>query len=159
MNAVHVCRTYRRCALESKIELSDDEMLGSDEELRAYQDQIVTRKTDLTAEAPGVFQQKLHQGQVRADVETLLGAGIMNPSLLLLLQIPVNAPNKPAARLPGPVVQKLVQLNALINPFPEVDLILPNVEGTSPPAKRLNFNRLSKALDDVVRAAAQAEAG
>ncbi len=148
-----------RKALESKIELADDEMLVSDDEMRAYQEQIVTRKTELTAEAPGVFQQKLNQGQVRADVENLLGAAIMNPSLQLLLQIPLNAPNKPAAKLPGPVVQKLMQLNALINPFPEVDLILPNVDGTAPPAKRLNFNRLSKALDDAARAAAQAEAG
>ena len=47
-----------------------------------------------------------------------------------------------------PMMQKLMQINKMINPFPELDLILPNVAEAEPPAKRLNFNRLSKSLNE-----------
>jgi hypothetical protein len=135
-----------RKALESKLELAPDELVVSEEEQRAYREQIVTRKTELNMAAPGVFDLRLDHGALRATMEQLLAAGITNPSLRLLMQIPMNPPGKSAAKLPPPLVQKLLQLNALINPFPELDLILPNVEETAPPAKRLNFNRLAKAL-------------
>ena len=137
-----------RKALESKIELGSDEMQVSEEELGLYRDQIVTRKTEIAAESPGVMELRINQGNVRASVEELLDTGITAPSLRLLFQIPFNAPNKPATKFPSTTVQKLLALNALINPFPEIDLILPNVQDSVPAAKRLNLNRLSKALDE-----------
>jgi hypothetical protein len=135
-----------RKAIETKIELAPDELQVSEEEQKGYQEQIITRKTELGVAVPGVFDLRLNHGAVRATLEQMLGAGITNPSFRLLLQIPMNAPNKPATKVPPPLVQKLLQLNSLIHPFPELDLILPNVEETAPPAKRLNFNRLAKAL-------------
>jgi hypothetical protein len=135
-----------RKALETKIELAPDELQVSEEEQRNYQEQIVTRKTELATAAPGVFDLRLNHGAVRATMEQLLGAGITNPSLRLLLQIPLNPPNKPAAKVPQQLAARLIQLNSLMHPFPELDLILPNVEETAPPAKRINFNRLAKVL-------------
>jgi hypothetical protein len=137
-----------RKALESKIELTPDEMVVTEEEQKSYDEQIVTRKTELNVEAPGVLGMRLQHGPIRATVEELLKLGLTIPSLRLVLQIPLNAPNKPAQRIPPAIAQKIVGLNALMHPFPVMDLVLTNVEESAPPAKRLNFNRLSKALSE-----------
>jgi hypothetical protein len=137
-----------RKALESKIELAPDEMVVTEEEQKSYDQQIVTRKTELNVEAPGVLGMRLQHGALRATVEEMLKLGLTIPSLRLALQIPLNAPNKPAQRLPPAIAQKIVGLNALMHPFPTVDLVLQNVEESAPAAKRLNFNRLAKALGE-----------
>ena len=123
-------------------------MVVSEEEQKAYDQQIITRQTELNVEAPGVLHLRLQHGPVRASVEELLKLGLTIPSFRLVLQIPLNAPNKPAQRLPPALAQKIVGLNALMHPFPAVDLVLQNVEESAPAAKRLNFNRLGKALSE-----------
>jgi hypothetical protein len=137
-----------RKALESKIQLAPDEMIVTEEEQKAYDQQIVTRQTELNVEAPGVLNMRMQHGQIRASVEDMLKLGLTIPSLRLVLQMPLNAPNKPAQRLPPAIAQKIVGLNALMHPFPAVDLVLQNVEESASAVKRLNFNRLGKALGE-----------
>lgn len=137
-----------RKAVESRVALDEGDLEVSEEELRTYREQIDARKTELTQEAPGIFDKKLMHGPVKASLEQMLQLGLTNPSLRLVLQLPLHTTGKGTARLPGAAAQKLVQLNTLINPFPTVDLVLPNVEGEAPPAKRINFNRLARALTE-----------
>jgi hypothetical protein len=87
---------------------------------------------------------KLVQGTVQLKLDQLLNLGLNGPSLALLLQMPMNLPNKPPAKLPGPVVHKVLLLNQLMNPLPEHDVTLSNVEHEAPIAKKINFNRLAK---------------
>ena len=138
-----------RKSLEGKLEMNDDDLVVSEEELRAYNDQILNRKSELSMEAPGTLEQKLNQGPLSTTIDSLLGLGLTPTSMRLILQLPMSAPQKGAAKLPQGVVQKLMQLNLLMNPFPDTDLVLPNVDEKAPPTKRLNFNRLSKALDSM----------
>ena len=138
-----------RKALEGKLEMNEDDLTVSEEELRAYNDQILNRKTEIGKEAPGTLEQKLNHGPLSTTIDRLLALGLTPASLHLVLQMPMSAPQKGAAKLPQGVVQKLMQLNLLMNPFPEMDLVLPNVDEKAPPTKRLNFNRLSKALDSM----------
>jgi len=133
-----------RKALETKIELAEDEMTVSPEEMRAFEEQIVTRKTEIMTELGGVFDLKLLHGPVRITLDALLKLGIQPASLRLLLQMPFTASNKPSVRIPPPVAAKLMALNRFMHPFPEHDLLLPNVDEKAPPARRLNFNRLAK---------------
>ena len=135
-----------RKALQTKINLEEDEMVVTPEEEAAYQEQIVAGITQLNLDAPNTLEHRLVQGQVNTTVENLLDVGITRDSLRLVLSLPVNLPNKPTVRLPRKVVSRLLGLSQLKNPFPETDLILPNVDPNSPAAKRLNLNRLAKLL-------------
>lgn len=133
-----------REALATKIELGEEDMTVSPDEMHSYQEQIDARVTEIGMEAPQIMEQRLVQGAVNTTVDKLLEVGLTNLSLRLVLTLPVNLPNKPAAKLPGPVVRKLLGLNQLKHPFPKHDLILPNVAENEPPAKRINLNRLAK---------------
>ena len=133
-----------RKLVASKMEVGDHELVVTDQELKDYQQIILTRKTELMHETPALMDFKLVQGPVQLKLDQLLNLGLNGPSLTLLLQMPLNPPNKPAAKLPGPVVHKVLMLNQLMNPLPEHDLILPNVEQDAPIAKKINFNRLAK---------------
>jgi hypothetical protein len=133
-----------RKLVASKMKLGDDELVVTEQELKDYQQIIVTRKTELMQETPALLDYKLVQGPVQLKLDQLLGLGLNAPSLILLLQMPLNPPNKPPAKLPGPIVRKVLMLNQLINPLPEHDVTLPNVEQEAPIAKKINFNRLAK---------------
>ena len=135
-----------RQAVASRVELEDGEMQVSQEETQAYESQIVTMKTELNMEAPGTLEQRFMHGPVNTTLEKLLNASLTQASLRLLLSLPVNAPNKPPAKLEAPVVQKLLALNQLTHPFADIDVVLPNVEASEPANKRINFNRLSKVI-------------
>jgi len=133
-----------RKLVASKMKLDDQELVVTDQELKDYQQIIVTKKTELMHETPSLMDYKLVQGPIQLKLEQLLGLGLNSPSLVLLLQLPLNPPNKPPAKLPGPVVRKVLMLNQLMNPLPEHDVTLPNVEQEAPIAKKINFNRLAK---------------
>lgn len=133
-----------RKLVASKMKLDDQELVVTDQELKDYQQIIVTKKTELMQETPSLMEYKLVQGPIQLKLEQLLGLGLNSPSLVLLLQLPLNPPNKPPAKLPGPVVRKVLMLNQLMNPLPEHDVTLPNVEQEAPIAKKINFNRLAK---------------
>ncbi|MDH4225577.1 MAG: hypothetical protein OEW12_08020 [Deltaproteobacteria bacterium] len=135
-----------RKAVESKISLQPDEMVLSQEEIAQFQNQVNTAITELNMEMPGILDQKMIQGQVRASVEQLLKVGLTGTSFRLLLMLPFNAPNKPPAKIPPAIAQKLLRVNQLMNPFPVEDIIFTNVDPAQPVIKRLNFNRLSKSL-------------
>jgi hypothetical protein len=74
----------------------------------------------------------------------MLDLGLNAASLNALLHMPLSPPNKPATKLPQPLVRKVLALNQLMHPIPEQDLMLPNVEADAPLIKRINFNRLAK---------------
>jgi hypothetical protein len=133
-----------RRLVASRMKLEDHELQVSEQELKEHQQIILTRKTELMQETPALMDYRLVQGPVQLRLEQLLGLGLTGSSLLLLLQLPLNPPNKPAARLPTPVVKKVLMLNQLMHPLPENDVTLPNVEQEAPIAKRINFNRLAK---------------
>ncbi len=133
-----------RKLVASKMKLDDSELQVSEQELKDYQQIIATRKTELMMETPALMDYKLIQGAVQLKLDQILGMGLTPSSLVLLLQLPMSPPNKPAAKLPPPVVRKVLMLNQLINPIPENDVTLPNVEPEAPIAKRINFNRLAK---------------
>jgi hypothetical protein len=135
-----------RSAVAQKVPLEANELAVSPEDLESYRQQIVSRKTELNVEAPGVLEQRLALGPVKAKVDDLLSMGITTPSLRLLFSLPFAAPNRPATKLPVEVIKKLLMLNQLSHPLPEHDIILPNVEATAPVMKRVNFNRLQKLL-------------
>jgi hypothetical protein len=135
-----------RSAVAQKIPLEEKELVVSEAELETYRQQIVSRKTELNMEVPGVLEQRLSLGPVKAKVDDLLGIGLTMASLRLLFSLPFAAVNKAAARLPGETVKKLLMLSQLSNPLPEHDIILPNVEPNAPVMKRVNFNRLQKLL-------------
>ncbi|HKI97748.1 MAG TPA: hypothetical protein VKB51_04665 [bacterium] len=135
-----------RSAVAQKIPLQPEELQVSEEELQSYQQQILARKTELSMELPGILDQRLALGPVKAKVQDLLDMGLNAISLRLLFNLPFAAPNKPANKLPGEAVKKLLLLNQLTHPLPEHDIILPNVEATAPVMKRVNFNRLQKLM-------------
>lgn len=83
---------------------------------------------------------------MQAKIDDLLSMGLNHASLLLLFSLPFSGPNKPAAKLPGEAVKKLLMLNQLSNPVAENDITLPNVEASAPAMKRVNFNRLQKLM-------------
>jgi hypothetical protein len=133
-----------RKLVASKMQLGEHELVVSDQEMKDYQQVILTRKTELMQETPALMDYKLVQGTVQLKLDQLLNLGLNGPSLALLLQMPMNLPNKPPAKLPGPVVHKVLLLNQLMNPLPEHDVTLSNVEHEAPIAKKINFNRLAK---------------
>ena len=133
-----------RKLVASKMKLEEHELQVSEQELKDYQQIIATRKTELMMETPALMEYKLVSGPVQLKLDQLLSLGLNGPSLVLLLQLPLNPPNKPAAKLPPPIVRKVLMLNQLMNPLPENDVTLPNVEPEAPILKRINFNRLAK---------------
>ncbi len=133
-----------RKAIAARIKLDDTELVVTEGELKEHQQNVVNQKTELLMEAPGVLEQKLIQGQVQMRVDDLLKLSLNTPSLLLLLQLPLAAPNKAPAKLAPPVIRKVLILNQLMNPLAENDLVLPNVEADAPVTKRINFTRLAK---------------
>lgn len=134
-----------RKALATRIELGDNDMVVTEEELHAYQEQITTLKTDIAMAFPGLLDQRLREGAVNTTLNRILEIGIEPKSLRLILSLPVNEPNKPPAKIPQPAVAQMMKLNQLMHPFAEIDLILENVAENTPAAKKLNLNRLSKA--------------
>ncbi len=135
-----------RSAVAQQVPLEPEELVVSEEELAAFREQIVNQKSALTAEIPGILEQRLAQGPVKAKVDDLLGMGLTAGSLSLLFNLPFSGQNKAPAKLPGEAVQKLLDINRLSHPLPEHDIILPNVEESAPAMKRVNFNRLQKLL-------------
>ena len=135
-----------RSAIAQKIDLEEYELKVSEEDMQAYQQQIVSRKTEVQVEVPGILEQKLAQGPVRAKIDQLLNMNLTPASLRLLFHLNFSAPNKAAAKIPGEAVKKLLMLNQLVNPLPENDISLPNVEENAPAMKRVNFNRLQKLM-------------
>jgi hypothetical protein len=135
-----------RSAVGQKMPLEESDLAISAEEQHTYREQILSRKTELNVELPGIMEHRLAQGAVPARIEQLLEMGLTIPSLRLLFTLPFSAPNKPAGKLPGEVVRKLLMLNQLAHPLPENDLTLPNVEENAPAMKRINFNRLQKLM-------------
>ncbi|MCH9044541.1 MAG: hypothetical protein IIA40_00375 [SAR324 cluster bacterium] len=135
-----------RSAVAQKLTLEAHELPVSEQELEQYRQQIISRKTELNLEVPGVLDQRLAQGPVQAKIDDLLSMGLTPASLLLLFSLPFSGPNKPAAKLPGEAVKKLLMLNQLSNPLAENDITLPNVEASAPAMKRVNFNRLQKLM-------------
>jgi hypothetical protein len=135
-----------RQAVASRTELEENEMAVTPEEIQAYEQQIVTMKTEVSMEAPGTLEQRFMHGPVNTTVSKLLDAALTQASLRLVLSLPVNPPNKPGAKLPGPIVQKLLVLNQLTHPFAANDVVLPNVEESEPANRRINFNRLQKVV-------------
>lgn len=133
-----------RKLVASKMKLEEHELEVSEQELKDYQQIIATRKTELMMETPALMDYKLVQGPVQLKLDQLLSMGLNGSSLVLLLQLPLNPPNKPPSKLPPPIVRKVLMLNQLMNPLPENDVTLPNVEPEAPVAKRINFNRLAK---------------
>jgi hypothetical protein len=133
-----------RTAVAQRIPLEAKDLVVSEAELESYKQQIISRKTELNVEFPGLLGQGLALGPVKIKVDALLNIGLTGPSLRLLLNLPFAAPNKPASKLPAEAVKKLLMLNQLTHPMPEHDVILPNVEPTAPVMKRVNFNRLQK---------------
>ncbi len=136
-----------REAVSSRTKLEEGDMKVSAEESQAYEQQIVTKKTELTMETPGILEQRFRHNTVNTTLDKVLNAGLTQASLALALSLGASAPNKPVVKLPPPVVQKLLALNQLMHPFAEHDISLPNVAETEPPAKRVNFNRLQKLLE------------
>ena len=135
-----------RQAVASRVDLEEEEMPVTSEEKHAYEQQITTMKTEVNMEAPGTLERRFVHGPVNTTVEKLLDAALTQASLRLVLSLPVNAPNKPAEKLPAPIVQKLLVLNRLTHPFADNDLVLPNVDDSEPANKRINFNRLQKVV-------------
>ena len=135
-----------RSAIAQKITLEENDLMVSEEEMQAYQQQIVSRKTELNTEVPGIMEQKLSQGPVRAKIDQLLDMNLTPASLRLLFNLNFSGPNKAAAKIPGEAVKKLLMINQLVNPLPEHDISLPNVEENAPAMKRVNFNRLQKLM-------------
>jgi len=133
-----------RMAISQKITLEEGDLSVSEEEMESYRQQILTRKQDVNIENPGILDQKLSQGPVPVKVDDLLNMGLTASSLRLLFQLPFNAPNKPAAKISGEAVKKLLMINQLAHPLPDKDIILPNVEESAPAMKKVNFNRLQK---------------
>jgi hypothetical protein len=133
-----------RKQVSGRMKLEDHELAVSEQELKEYQGHIVTWKTELNMEVPGVLEHRLIHGAVNFKVDELLDMGLTEPSLRLLLQMPIGLPNKPPGKLPAASLDKVLTLNRMIHPLPEHDLVLPNVEADAPPAKRINFNRLGK---------------
>lgn len=135
-----------RSAIDQKITLEENELKVSEEDMQAYQQQIITRKTELQVEIPGIMEHRLAQGPVRANIEQLLDMNLTPASLILLFHLNFSGPNKPGAKIPGEAVKKLLMINQLVNPLPENDISLPNVEESAPALKRVNFNRLQKLM-------------
>ncbi|MCZ6628328.1 MAG: hypothetical protein O7E56_08890, partial [SAR324 cluster bacterium] len=135
-----------REAVSSRTDLKADEMPVSDEEAQAFDQQVMSMKTDLNTEAPGTLEKRFRHNTVNTTVDKMLEAGLTQGSLALALKLPVNAPNKPGERIPPQVVKKLLVLNQLMHPFAEHDITLPNVDASQPPEKHINFNRLQKLL-------------
>ncbi|MCZ6843402.1 MAG: hypothetical protein O7G32_11295 [SAR324 cluster bacterium] len=135
-----------REAVSSRTDLKADEMPVSDEEAQAFDQQVMSMKTDLNTEAPGTLEKRFRHNTVNTTVDKMLEAGLTQGSLALALKLPVNAPNKPGEKIPPQVVKKLLVLNQLMHPFAEHDITLPNVDASQPPEKHINFNRLQKLL-------------
>jgi hypothetical protein len=83
---------------------------------------------------------------VRTTLAKLLELGLTGAGMTLILQLPFAGPNKQAARLPPPIAKQVLLLNQMTHPFAEQDVVLPNVDASAPPAKRLNLSRLAKAV-------------
>jgi hypothetical protein len=133
-----------RKIVSARMKLEDGELAVSEEEVKHYQQQILTAKTELNMEMPGLMDLKMIHGPVQVKVDHMLDLGLTAASLNALLHMPLSPPNKAPVKLPPPTVRRLLALNQLIHPIPEHDLLLPNVEADAPPAKRINFNRLAK---------------
>lgn len=136
-----------RTAIGQKIPLQPGELEVSPQEMQAYKGQIASRKQELDAEVPGILEHKLSQGNIRASISQLLDMGLKPQSLMLMFQMPFAAPNKAGTRIPGETVKKLLIINQLTHPLPEHDIILPNVDPSSPALKKINFNRLQKLME------------
>ncbi|MBI4081962.1 MAG: hypothetical protein HY423_05060 [Candidatus Lambdaproteobacteria bacterium] len=137
-------KIFLRKAILTKIQLEESEMMVSPEELRAYEDHVNALKTELMTEMPGVMELKFIHGPARISVGDLLGLGIKRESLLLLLQAPFTASNKPGIRIPPAIARKVLAVNQLVHPFADQDLLLPNIPPETPLLKRINLNRLAK---------------
>lgn len=136
-----------KSTVEGKLELEEHELIIAPEEMAKYQQQIQTRIMELNEALPGIMEYRVVTGALQARLEQIINVGITMNSLMLVLQLPFNAPNQPANKFPGEVVKKLMTINQLSHPMPEHDLILDNVESTAPPQKRLNLNRLQKLIE------------
>ena len=135
-----------RQALATRIELNDDDMVISPDEQRAYDELITAMVTELGMEFPQVLEHKLVQGAVNTTLGSLLEAGLTNASLKVILHVPMNLPNKPAAKLAPAITRKILTLNQLKHPFPKHDVLLDNVPDSQPAVKRIAFNRLGKLI-------------
>src|SRR5574341_1595800 len=124
--------------------LGEGDLAVPEDDVRQYQQEIVTAKTELNMESPGLLESKLVHGQFQVKVSHLLDLGLTPASLDVLLTLPVSAPGKPAAALAPEVVAKLKALNQMMHPIAEHDVLLANVEADAPAAKRINFSRLAK---------------
>jgi hypothetical protein len=133
-----------RKVVSSRMDLGKDDLAVSEEEERLYRQEIITAKTELNMEAPGLMESKIVHGQFQTKLEHLLDMGLTQASLEALLSLPVSAPGKPAAALAPEVVDRLKALNRTMNPIPEHDVLLTNVDPDAPAAKRINFSRLAK---------------
>ena len=135
--------TFRKL-VASRMKLEEHELQVSAEELKHHEQVVMTHKTEIMMETPGLMDYKVVQGIVQLKLDQLLNLGLTGQSLALLLQLPLHPPNKQPTKLPTPVVRKVLQLNQLMHPLPEHDLTLPNLEPDTPLVKRINFNRLAK---------------
>ena len=133
-----------RKAVEGPLGLEENDLKLSEEDLQVYAQELHNLQAQLEQELPGIMDAKLTQGQVQATLKDLLKLGITGASLQVLLQLPLATPRKAAAKLPANLVKQVLLLNQLQHPFADVDLLLPNVEPTAAPAKRLNLSRLAK---------------
>jgi hypothetical protein len=133
-----------RKVVSTRMKLEDHELAVSDEEVKQYQQQILTAKTELNMEVPGLMDLKMIHGPLQIKLDQMLDLGLDAASLNALLHMPLSPPNKAPVKLPLPTVRKVLALNHLMHPIPEHDLLLPNVEADAPLIKRINFNRLAK---------------
>jgi len=135
-----------REALASKVNLADDDLQITSEEMRGYEELISAQITEIGMEVPQIMEHKLMFGQVNTTVGKLIDIGLTTACLKVVLQLPVNLPSKPASKLPSGVVHKLLALNQLKHPFATNDALLHDVKADQPPGKRIAFNRLDKML-------------
>ncbi len=133
-----------RKIVSTRMKLEDSELAVSDEEVKHYDQQILTAKTELNMEVPGLMDLKMIHGPIQIKLDQMLDLGLTAASLNALLHMPLSPANKPPVKLPTPMLRKVLALNQLMHPIPEHDLLLPNVEADAPLIKRINFNRLAK---------------
>jgi len=126
--------------------VSDDDMVISPDEQRAYDELISAQITELSMELPQALEYKLVQGTVNTTLGKLLDCQLTNACMKVLLQVPLNLPNKPAAKLPTAITRRILTLNQLKHPFPKNDVLLTDVADSQPAVKRIAFNRLGKLL-------------
>ncbi|MDH4246760.1 MAG: hypothetical protein OEW39_02980 [Deltaproteobacteria bacterium] len=137
-------KTVLRNVVDNKLHLEPNELIISDEDKQAYQQQIDARIAEMETELPGVMDSRPAQGQANCTLRDLIGFGLTLPSLRLVLQLPFMSSAMAPNKLPPTVVKKALRVNHLMHPFPKHDIVLPNVDESQPPLKRINFNRLQK---------------